>query len=164
MHMLEVGKLYNPKRTRWPKGAQLQLTTEGAELLLLFGSPTSAEIQDARKGVPQWGWISGENIGLLLFRLGTQPWSEAPFQAHRQAEPVGVPSSQLSVTLVDAHTGIIKSLRLLAWSEEFTTEVRRNVESQLSRPSNDLGAQAELDGWFSRETAVLAREHATVKC
>lgn len=163
MHVLQVGQLYHPGRTRWPESPLLRMTSKGMELALFYSAPTSSEIREVKNGLAQWAWISGQHAGLLLFRFGTQPWADTPYQAHRDQDPA-VPGNRIQVVLVDASTGIVRALRATTWSEEFTAEVRANVAAQLAGPANDAGAGAEIDGWYAYETADLARNRATVKC
>jgi hypothetical protein len=165
VHAIEVGKLYNPTRTVWPEGPHLRLARQGIEFVLFINRPTSAEVREYRQGPAQWAWVSGKHVGVLCYRFGTEPWSDAPYQAHREtAADRGTPPGNLvHFILVDASTGIVRAQRLLAWSPEFLDAVLADVAAQLAAPLDIQAAAAEMQQFYAHDSATLARDLAKVR-
>lgn len=175
MTRLAVGELYNPNRRTWPDGAfNWTLSPVGVELLVTYGSPTLAEIHAVKSGSAQFALVSGDHALILAHRLGTQPWSDSPWQAVRQVPPapvpglVEVPEGQhlsVHVVLVDAGTGVVRALRLTTWEHGFAGAVRAAIGRQLAGTTSVEAGQREIDAWYARfpstDALVAAAEVST---
>lgn len=143
MYSYEVGQLYHPDRTTWGETPQYNYRGGGHELVLFYGSPTSREIRDVRRGLAQFAFAVEEGVIFFLYRFGEQPWSDAPYSIHlvpeaeRTVPPPEATSETralLNVHLVDADTGLIRANRTLSLSPEFTRGLNASIREQAARP------------------------------
>ena len=169
-YLLEVGQLYNPKRTRWPETPHLRLSPAGCELALFFTRPAADEIQQVRKNPVSFAWVDEDLVSVLCFRFGTLPWMDAPFEPWRapiedRGVPVGGPGQRLllQIVLVDAHTGIVKALRTVTWDPAFAKAVRETIRRQLASPYDHPAAGRQLGAIYQQDSRTLAGR-ATVRC
>lgn len=170
MHILQVGKLYDPARTQWPEGPHASLTGAGCSLVVFLDSPDEEEIRQIRAGAAEFAWADCGEVAILCFRFGVLPWMDAPNvpwtePESRRGAPVGDAGNGLAlqVILVDAATGIVKGLRLLSWEPGFAEAVRQTIRRQLASPRNDRAAALRLDALYRLDSSALA-EHAAVRC
>ncbi len=124
----------------------------GAELLVCFGSPTEKEIAAIKEGPVQFGMFTKENVIFILAKFGTMPWMDAPFHVglakgltHLQDVEQGM-GYGCTIILVDSSTGIVKALRYVGLSTEFSKRLKNNIEEQM----NDVFDVAEYDAKLSR--------------
>lgn len=172
MHLYQVGALYHPGRTRWPEGPHLRLAPNGCELVLFYANPTAAEVRDVKSGVPSFALTVRPHVAVLAYRFGTQPWSDAPFEAHRQPEgqrgrlagAVGSGDALLlHLLLVDAATGVIKTQRALSWPASFADAMRAMVADQLAAPYDAASAGRELGEVYRLDSQALI-DSAAARC
>jgi len=142
---LSVGQLYNPVRTQWPDGVSQYNYRSGAhELVLFLGEPTEREIKAARKGKAEFALFVRQPAIILAYKFGDGiPWSDAVFSIHLVPESErDLPSADLEsevranlqVLLVDAHTGILRALRLVSFSPAFTRALHSAIREQAQAP------------------------------
>ncbi len=145
MHALQVGQRYHPDAPSWPEGSEFNWEAGGASLVLRFDSPTSREAEATRRGSAEFALaVTGDVIWLLYqFSGGVIPWSDCSYSWHLlPAERRGIPPAQdtgetrllLSVILLDARDGIIRSLRTLTLDPEFTRALLGSIRVQASTP------------------------------
>jgi hypothetical protein len=173
MLRLAVGELYNPNRKSWPDGGmQLRITAAGNELALFFANPTGREVNAVRTGAAEFAWVDSEQVAVLACTFADGiPWSDTTFNPHRDkdsAVPPGGESSQLvlRVVLVDAATGIVKTLRAITWPPGFTAVVRNSIMRMLASPFNPGAADQALHALYQRypSTEELVARRADVRC
>ncbi|OLZ51630.1 hypothetical protein BS329_15295 [Amycolatopsis coloradensis] len=158
LYKYAVGELYNPGKTRWPDGAcQWKLSDQGVEMVLFFGAPTNVEINAVKKGDARFALLAGEHALILAHRFDPLPWSDTPWQACRQTDaPTGLPlvgpdgHLLVSVTLVDANTGIIKAIRGTTWPARFVEALRAAMGTQARNRSTEIQGATEIDAWYRR--------------
>lgn len=145
MHRLEVGGLFFPNQTKIQEGAYLEYTESGPMLLLAVGNPSAKEVEAARGGPLRFALYETDVLLWFLYHIeGFGSWSDCPFsirlydgQGKRfdwSEEIVEGTGLALSIVLVDAHTGIVKTLRLVALPTVFSREFRVAILRQLERP------------------------------
>jgi hypothetical protein len=145
MHSYQIGEPYHPDRTRWPEASQFSYRQGGYELVLFMSQPTATEITSVGRAgsAAEFALVSRDDLVVLVYRFGSLPWSDAPYSWHLVPEdqralpaPVGVaePHDLLQVILVDASTGIVRGLRVLAWPTSFSAAMRLAIRAQASRP------------------------------
>ena len=166
MPAISVGQLYHPARTTWPETAQYQYRSGQHELVVFMREPTAAEVRDYRKGRARFSLVVQQPVILMLYRLGAEPWSDAPYSWHLVPEPErDLPSadlesgkrSALQVVLVEAATGIVRALRLVSWSPPFTRTLHAAIREQAAAPWDAQLYDTVLAQLMRRESAGLAR-------
>lgn len=144
MHTFKVGELYHPNVKKWPEGSEFNWDQGGASLILRFNTPSRQEVEAARKGKAEFALLTRGDVLFFLYRFGENkiPWSDCPFSWHlvpqerRALPPVEGELTQavLQVILLDATTGIIKVLRLVSFSPDFTRVLLNAIRVQASTP------------------------------
>lgn len=164
-HEFRVGSLYHPARTSWPECAQYAYRGGGHELVLFLGAPSNAERDSVRIGLAEFALFVEPPVIVIVYRFAPAlPWSDAPFSWHLVPEDERVlpppvddapPAERgmLAVTLVDATTGLVRALRMLTWSPEFTRAVHRAIVAQSIAPA---------EGYDLALAAVYARHATTI--
>lgn len=168
MTTLSVGQLYNPLRTQWPECSQYNYRSGAHELLLFFGSPTDREVKAARKGKAEFALFVRQPVIILAYKFGDGiPWSDAVFSIHLVPESErDLPSADLEsevratlqVLLVDAHTGILRALRLVSFSPAFTRALHTGIREQAAAPWDSArydAAVAELYALYPSSEAFV---------
>jgi len=138
----EVGKLYHRDVTRWPEAVDYNYRGGGHELRMFLNRPSIQEVSDIRHGEAEFGLLVEGTIIFLLYRFGKSiQWSDAPFtwwvvpeseRAMPNPEPTLSERALVQIILTDAATGIIKAMRALTWSPEFTAAIHDAIRSQAS--------------------------------
>jgi hypothetical protein len=172
LHRYAVGEPYGGKPKTWPETPHLRLSPAGCELVLFYGAPTRDEVRDVKSGVVQWAWVESERVAVMCFRIGTMPWSDAPFEVHRVPEdergiPAGGPDDGLLVTvmLVDATDATIRVIRVVTWPAAFAEKVRDTVRRHLDAPPVPTAAAAALEALYAEYPSErLAKERADARC
>jgi hypothetical protein len=169
-HQVVVGQLYSPTRTSWPETPHLRLTPAGCDLTLFLTEPTTEEASELATGAVSFAWVDGGPVSVLCFRFGAMPWMDAPFEPWQVPEsergvPAGDPDQYLvlQVTLVDAATGIVKAMRVAAWTPDFAEQVRETLRRQLVIPGDHNAAARQVQAMYQRNSQQLA-EQTTVRC
>ncbi|MBN9525811.1 MAG: hypothetical protein J0H82_06400 [Alphaproteobacteria bacterium] len=156
---LEVGKRHPLVRPGQPEGVTFGIGADGLYLLGVIGDPTPKEIRAWARGRLRLGVLpAGQHVAFLLYELdGFAPWSDAPYSlglSHgrlpQPPRPEGAALMQL--TLVDAATAGIKSLRVVSVSAALCAELWRALDGQASAlPAySEAARQAEVDAAYRR--------------
>lgn len=155
-HLYVVGQLYLAGRTSWPERTEYNYRGNDHELRIFLASPTAGEIEGI-SGAPAEFALAVEGSALFLlsqFGDGTpglgMPWSDTPYSwwlvlAHERQLPNPEPGSEerilLHVLLIDATTGILKAMRALTFSPEFSraliNTIRRQARTSFDKVSHD---------------------------
>jgi hypothetical protein len=175
VHQYQVGQLYHPDRRIWPERATYQYRGGGHELLLFLESPTAGEITDVRYGDAEFALAVVPPTLIFCYRFGRMPWSDSPYTVHLVPEAergeIDEPVLEeeralLAVILVDATTGIIRALRAVSLSVDFTDALRQAIREQAGAPwEGEAGYDRAIERIYrqypSTERFVAA---ATARC
>ncbi len=163
MALFEVGKLYNPNKQRWLEASQYSFRGGQHELVLFFNNPTPREVEEVRRGTAEFALHVERPLIVLCYRFGDGvPWSDAPYSYHvlpeheRRLPPEtdeATIRALLLVYLVDAETGILRAMRQVSFSPEFTARLHGAIREQAIEPWD----QSEYD----RALAELYRRRST---
>ena len=144
MHLYQIGQLYSPARTDWPEVVDYNYREGTHEIRIFLPNPSPGEIAGIQSGKCEFAlYLSGSVIFLLYTIAGAVRWSDAPFSwwlvpdHERQMpnpEPTDVERALVQIVLVDASTGVIKAMRAITWSPEFTAAIHKAIREQASRP------------------------------
>lgn len=140
-----VGQLYAAPRTTWPEGMHARVSPDGIELALFWASPAAQEIAMLHTQPIEMRLLSDTHAMMFLLRFGRGYWQEAPYSVHRVPPGLrGAPPDPgpgygwpLYVVLVDARTGIVQGLRMIALSRRFSCAVLHAFEKQVALPADD---------------------------
>ncbi len=157
MNRFEVGKLFTESITRYPEGVKFEFTQSGPVLLLFFDSPTEHEINSVKTGKLEVGLYSRDNILFFLCKFEGTPWMDAPYSIHlskpfffdQMTETQGF---GLQIFLVDARTGILKAMRLIGLSNDFSKKLRVAMEKQRMQPFNKAAYNQIINALYANYT------------
>jgi hypothetical protein len=185
VHRYEVGKPFAPGATR-PEGAEFNWRSPECELVLCLASPSPDEVEAARIGPAEFGlYHEGDQI-ILCYRFrpaagrkSGMPWSDAPYHIGRLAaagrpaaeavpppDPAGLSAEArqlLHVVLLDER-GIVRVLRAVTLSPEFTRALYAAIRDQASRPYDRAAYEAGLDRLYARYTSDRLVAACRVRC
>lgn len=176
MHLLSVGRPYNPARRSWPECSQYSYRGGQHELVLFFSAPTRHEVEAVRTAECEFGLFVEPPVLLVCYRFGSAgkgfvPWSDATFDWHklaasRPAEATPPPweggspelRAILSVVLVSAEDGIVRALRQVSFSPEFTRALHKAIWEQAHAP-----AESRPGGRFEAVHQAIYARHPTAE-
>jgi hypothetical protein len=175
MPALEVGQPYVKGRTQWPEAAEYTYRRGQHELRLFMDRPTAHEVEVVRSGLSRFALAVTGPVIWLLFIFGNLPWNEAVFNIHlvpeaeRQPPPAPTRVQQrasLQVVLVDASTGLVQALRVLAFSGAFTNALHGAIQAQLDQdwPGLDTFDMQRMQIASVYRNRDIAKELAVASC
>jgi hypothetical protein len=173
MRTIEVGKLFDPRLTRWDDGVSEYNYRGGYHRLIIpLARPTPDEIEAVRFGAAKFAFTTIGPVIVFQFRFGTAiSWSDALYTWHKvpveeRVEPVTLTGEQrvpLEVFLLDAATGIVRAIRVLTLSPTFSRRLHEAIRRQAAEPFPDnydeLAAHV-LTNYTSRQL----RDRALASC
>lgn len=140
----DVGRPFSQDKTRYEPGAQISLAPEGAQLHLIVTDPSQALINAFVSGQLHYQWAAAGPVAILRLRLtgrdGTEhlAWRDTSYQARMDQHDGLMPLSRapasgehlpVSVSLLDAATGIIRAARGETWPAPIADKVRAVVQA-----------------------------------
>lgn len=153
MHAIMIGEQYEANVTDWPEGCHYNFDEAGHWLHLMWSNPIDLEISSVQSGRAQFGLYLHDTVIFLLHQFGETPWNEAAYSIHLVArERRCLPEMDsnlhalLKVILIDSGTGIVKAIRALTFSAEFTYRLHRAIEWQSKQPW-DASKHTEIVKW-----------------
>jgi hypothetical protein len=146
LHNFEVGKPFWPGQKVWPdNSAQYELRDASHQLTLSFKRPTKEEIEAVRTGEARFAF--GVERGVIFFYYTfapSFPWGDAPYSIHLVEPAEGrtlpnpdIPAGQgglLTVFLVDSGDGILKAIRQVGMTNDFTRKLHLAILKQAKEP------------------------------
>lgn len=173
MHIYEVGKPYLNHRSL-PEGAYYNYSHGTHELLLAIPRPSEPEVKAVRSAPSAFGLLVEPPIVALVYRFGPKLDGEACYSWHRvrAADPTaatlppaweeGSPETRalLQVILADARTGIIRAMKGLTFSPEFTRALHKAIWEQAHAPSDPAGYDRAVADFYRRYPSTAAVERA----
>jgi hypothetical protein len=143
MTHLEVGQRY-PLPFAADGGHYTYSGEHGHDLLLAFSGLTAREVEDVRSGPAEFGLFAlprmvgsrAEGLLFFLYRFGSVGWGDFPYSWHLEASPekpeplTGVQRILLSVTLVELPENIVRVLRAISLTPEFSRVLVEQIRAQ----------------------------------
>ena len=126
MYKYEVGQVVD--NFKWhPEGVHFDIADDGATMIAFFQDPTTEEIEQF-KSDKKFEIRFTELYGVIMItvKIGSLNWMDAPYSPHLSENLTKFPlpgtdqGLGLTLMLVDARTGEIKSIRLIGLSERFS--------------------------------------------
>ena len=168
-HVLQVGQPYDRTRRSWPQGADYNYRAGGHELRLFMPDLSTAEIAAAEKGRVEFGlWIDLPGLWvisrfhsrvddkvLMSFDCSYQ-WYRVS-EADRTAPPAWEETSPelralVTIILIESRNGIIKALRAVSYSPEFTRTFHKAIADQIALPYHQAEHERAVESIASQFT------------
>lgn len=136
MEKLEVGKLFKDGVTRYREGVKFDITDSGCNLFIYFDDPTKEELDSISRGEIKYGYYKENNVLLLLFKFGTIQWIDAPYSIHLSNNLTKIQEIEdgkgfaTTIYLIDAATGILKSIRYISFNTRFSRMLKEDLQKQ----------------------------------
>jgi hypothetical protein len=144
MEYLQVGKLFNEKKTRYSEGITFNMNDLGCDLIIRFNVPTEDEIKNIKFGALKCGYYVEKQVILMLFKFENEKWLDAPYSIKLSKNLTEIPNIEdgkglpLHVYLIDAYTGILKVMRLIILPTNFSRNLLEVIKKQNDMPFNDF--------------------------
>ncbi len=166
---LEVGQLYKSGITNYAEGTKFDFQQSGAALELYFSKPTNDEIQDIKRGRFEIGFYECGNIIFLLFKFGGWQWMDAPYTVHLSMpftfeDPEPGTGYSLNVSLIDAATGILRGIRYVGLSTDFSQKFKDAVNRQKLKTFNLSLYNSEIQQVYGNYSTQDLVKRADVFC
>lgn len=123
--VFKVGQVYAPAVGKG-EGVKFTLSSGGAMLLYAFDNPTSEEVAQMKSGKDfEIRYTEMNGILWITSKCGNLEWTDAPYNPRLSS---GLPGSDfdegeglaLTLVMIDARTGIVKSTRLIGLGTSFS--------------------------------------------
>jgi len=174
MQQLRVGMPYDPARSCWPEAADYNFRHGQHELRLFMALPTAAEVAAIRSGPVEFGMFVEPEGLFVVTRFGRSLSFDTSYQWHRvdPADRAPPPATEetlpglralLTIILVDAATGLVRVLRAVTYSPEFTRAIHRAIADQAASPFDDAAHERWADGMLRYSTDQLW-QRTTIHC
>lgn len=142
MYKYEVGQII-PAFMGHAENVYFNMDNGGATMFVFFQSPTMKEIKQFKSGKEfQIRFVELYDVIMLMAKIGDLDWMDAPYTPHLSPDltqfaiPTEGQGLGLTLILVDATTGQIKSIRLLGLSENFTRKLLGTVIKNAKKTFN----------------------------
>lgn len=126
MEILEVG-MRIPEFKRHNEETIFDIADDGATMYVFFNNPSASEIEQFKSGKNfEIRFNLMYDVIMITTKIGNLNWMDAPYTPHlsKHLTKFTIPNEgeglALTLILVDANNGEIKSIRLLGLSEKFT--------------------------------------------
>lgn len=165
MGVYEVGKPFIAGKHKYPEGCVFEFRQEGAFLCFFYDKPTQDEIHRIKGKEVNFAFTVLEGLIIFLCRFSGADWTDSIFNWHLYAEhqkvvPSALPTLAsrlfLQIVLVDASTGIIRAIRGVSLSPDFTSKLYGAIVAQ----STDIAITSlEQD----KRTTIIYRKYPNSK-
>jgi hypothetical protein len=157
-YRLVRGEPYPRGQAPYPEGADYHFRSHGHELRIFLARAGRTRVEAVRRGPVEFGLLA-ERAGLFLIaRFGPSLSFDCPYHWRRTAEATGdrtmPPASEgtspaaratIAIVLVEAATGIVRAIREVSFSPEFTRAIRRAIADQAAGPYERAGHEQWAD-------------------
>jgi hypothetical protein len=139
--IIAVGERFDPDMETFPEGCHFNYDLSGCWLHYLYQNPTQTEIDSIQKGEARFGLYTKGPTIFLLHRFGKMNWHDAAYswwlvtpEFRKVPEECTDLHALLKVVLVDTVTGVVKALRALTFSSQFTSCLHAAIRKQTEMP------------------------------
>jgi hypothetical protein len=174
MHLLSVGQPYLSGLSYWPEAAEYNWRSGRHELRLFLARLTLKQVAAVRSGPVEFGMFVEREGLFVITRFGRSLFLDTSYQWHcvDPAERVPPPPHEetspelralLTIILVDASAGIVRALREVSYSPEFTRAIHRAIADQAAAPFDALAHVRWAQGMLRFDTHQLW-DRCTIYC
>ena len=142
MVQYEVGGYIHGEKRTYNEGIRFDINNTG-NIVVYFNNPTPDEINEFKEGRVKLGYFKYKNVLMLLVKVGNLQWMDAPYSVHLSKvfsineELEKEQGLAMVVSLVDARTGEIKTLRLLGANHRLSCSLIKDIKNQKEMPFDD---------------------------
>lgn len=151
----EVGNIYSEAKGH-NEGCYLDISDEGANLIVYFNRPTKEEIENFKSEKRfEMRLIELSDIMIFLVKFGSLNWMDAPYTPHlsKNLSKLNLePGKGLSVTIMlfDTSNGRLESTRLISLSEKFTEKIKKNIDGLMKKNFDKQNYNYSINMVFSK--------------
>jgi len=174
MHAIEIGKPYIPGKTDYAEGGEYNYRSGTHELRIFLHDLAVAEISAVESGEAEFAFAYEQpDMLMFLYRFGrVLTWSDAPYTIHlvpeaQRTEPPSLSDDEralLTIILIDAHSGIVKALRVVSLSSELSAKLHAHIQRQAAAPFDEGAYDAALAALQARFTSSALARRAVASC
>jgi hypothetical protein len=135
MRKHEVGELFEEGKTRYNEGVIFEFTQSGPILLMFFNHPTENEIASIKSGKLELAFLEKDEVIFILSKFQGMSWIDAPYTVHL-SKPFTFDNMTpdqgfgLTIYLIDASSGILKAIRYVGLSNDFSGKLKATILRQ----------------------------------
>ena len=155
---IEVGKLFQEGKTHYVEGCKVDMADDGLTFFVAFQDPSEEEINNFKDGKIKYGYYVEKDVIMLLFKIGSQQWMDAPYsihlskQLHHLQEIKDGLGYSLKVFLVDANTGILKAARMIGMETNMSRKIKEEILKQKDMDFNILNYNKNIAEIYNKYT------------
>jgi hypothetical protein len=134
-----------------------------------FGGLTPREIEDVRRGPADFALFGDQGVLFFLYRFGSVGWGDCPYSWHLDSVelpelPTGEQRILLPVTLAELPANIVRALRAISLSAEFSRALVERIREQAAGAPMDRAAyNAAIDAAYRTHTVDAMVDRAFVR-
>lgn len=169
-----VGSIYHPGKTRWTDGTDFNYRSNTLELRMFFSRLTHSDIRAIRNGPCTFHFTIVEDTLFFLFEFGKAcPLSDNSYswwlvsEQERTIPPVLKSDERalLTIILVSSEDGIIRALRQISLSHEFSIKLFDAIREQTTRPFDRVQHDLKIARVYSKyPTSKALRSVSIATC
>lgn len=177
MYVLQVGQPINPNK-RWHRPIyQFQYDQAGYELTMILPDLKPVEVEAVRSGRTRFALsVWGKSSPIIFFHFRFDPafgWSDCPFTWHMtnpayrrlpSLDLAPTDGNALKIILAEGPEGIVKVLRLLALSHNFSMKLNQAIIDQAAAPFDQAEYDTELARIYANYTSADLIKSSIAKC
>lgn len=172
MHMYAVGQPLNPEIRQWDEGTHYNFRSSGHELVISFRQPQRAEVQAVKEGDAKFALVVKDDLIVLVFKFGSQPWSDAPYTWHRVKKDERVlpdlprehERAALTTFMINADGGFILAMRYMTFSSDFTAKLHQAIRDQAQQSFDQVRYDRQLRRLYSQYQSHELVKIAIARC
>jgi hypothetical protein len=171
MHAIVIGQQYDPSMPEWPEGCHYNFDESGHWLHLMWSHPIELEISSVQSGRAQFGLYIQDTCIFILHQFGETPWNDAAYSIHlvapdRRQLPEIDPRlhALLKIILIDSATGVVKAIRALTFSAEFTFRLHKAIAWQGEQPWDAAKHDEIIKSVYSNYQTTDLVQRAEIVC
>jgi hypothetical protein len=169
--VIEIGKPIPGDQEFPQEGCHYSYDASGHWLHYIYNDPSGEEIENIQKGEAQFGLYVDGNALFLLHKFGYLPWSDSPYSWWRVTpEYRKVPwidrklHAPITVVLIDQKTKIVRALRFVTFTKEFTLRLHEAILNQTKETWDPDSHNKIIDRTYRQFSSEDLARKATIRC
>lgn len=172
LYPFQVGQPLIPGRDNLPEGIGYSYDRGGHLLLVRYNDLTQEQIQQHKDGKTAFALLVHGSALFILSRLAFDGgWSDTPYNwweapaPERQRPDLSSGAAAVVVVLVEARTGIVKSLKLMSWTRKFTKALHEALAKQARSAYDPRQYQKDIQSAYRKwESPDAMAADAIARC
>lgn len=169
MQKFEVGQLFQEDITQYEETMRFGFSQPGADMCIFFNAPNAKEIESVKSGKLEIAMYTKDDLIFMLFKFQGLHWMDAPYSVHISkpfefedlAEGSGF---GCTIFLIDAATGILKVMRYISFSTEFSRRFKNAVLKQKELSFNNSLYDAKIQAVYKNYSTSDMVQRADAFC